>query len=416
MQILVAIFLIMLSPLSATYILINNGKELEKEQKSQIFNLILKAEPPCSFYQSAQIDLNLECKKLLPSLSLKWIPPTLWQLGALHAFFFDPEVRNGVLACSGKKWEPLCYDEMLHSNLVSAHNIEEIILGFDHETRSLPNICELFFKVNQAVASLYKRGHGSDAEIMHLAISEIPPFNEWLQRQFPFWNCPWIYNPNSIQLSYIALKDASLLSDLLKIERIAHENGEWVLYRGYDGLGYPSTLQIEGDGNHALSFGSTLLGGIFFSLEASALAYCKSDTPILHSFLALRITPQELRKIFRVGPLHPFIQMLVDGEMFHTHTKVAVSNPDEYKDKSLNGYFMKCNKHCIDPVGYMLSLEMTPEDLDKAFRILCEKSGHIFLDHLAEYRPSIFSQISIVKNDLAGYNLVINSQISQPPL
>lgn len=355
-----------------------DGIPFTAQQKTQLFDLLMQGEPPHTFYHSATCDLKSECQKIAPSSRLEWIPPTLWQLAVLHAFFFDPEVQNGILACSGNLWEPLCYDEMLQRHLVSAQTVEEIVAFFDHQTKSLPNISELFFKANQAVASLYKRGDGSDSKIMQLVLSEIPSFSEWAERKFPYCSCPWIYNPHSIRLFYEALKDEPLLLNLLKIERIAHENGEWVLYRGYDGLSYPSTIQIGNKGSHALSFGSTLLGGIFFSLEASSLAYYKSETPDPHRFLALRVSPQELRKFFRVGPLHPFIQMLVDGEMFHAHTKVAADKSDEYREKSLDGYFMKCNKHCIDQTGYMLSLEMTPEDLERDFLTICEKSGHIF--------------------------------------
>jgi len=387
MRIFIVIFLLSLNSLSATYVIFNEGKILNDEQKTQLFDLVLKGEPPHTYYHDNPLDLEAKCREIAPSIHLQWIPPTLWQLAVLHAFFSDSEIQDGILACLGEEWTPLCYDKMLHAHLHSACSMEKLTEHFDNATKSLPNIQDLFFRVNHAVASLYERGHGVDARILHLAILEIPPLDEWKERKFPFWKSPWIFNPSSIELFYKALINEFLLTQILDIERTAHKNGEWVLYRGYDGLGYPSTFQFRGTGNHALSFGSTLLGGVFFSLEASAITYYEPSQAIDHSFLALRVTPHDMRKVFRWGPLHPFIQMLVDGEMFHAHTKIASDRQNAYQRQRLNGYFMTCNQFCTDPLGYMLSLEMTPEDLDYVFRSLCEKSGR-FLVPSAQSRES----------------------------
>jgi len=42
-------------------------------------------------------------------------------------------------------------------------------------------------------------------------------------------------------------------------------------------------------------------------------------------------------------------------------------------------YFMKCNKESLDPIGYKTCQEMRPEEVEKAFHILCTTSGQIFL-------------------------------------
>jgi hypothetical protein len=221
-------------------------------------------------------------------------------------------------------------------------------------------------------------------EFLHLVLSEIPPFEEWQEKRFPFWDSPWIYNPSAAHLLYEGLQDKAMLSELLRIEQIAHDHGEWVLYRGYTGLGYPSSLEIDQGYSHALSFGSTLLGGIFFSLESCALTYSKSDPSIPNSFLALRVTPQEMHEFFRVGPLHPFIQMLVDGEMFHAHTKVSAQGYNGLNSFPVSGYFMKCNRHCIDPLGYILHPQISAQDLEIVFLSLCKKAGAVFSSSLIE--------------------------------
>lgn len=378
MKILSAIFLLVLSPLSATYLFIFEESP-SYDQKMRLFELILKGEPPRIFYDSNPIDLNAECHKLIPSLCLEWIPPSIWQLGVLHMFFHEPTIRDGILACCQQEQEPLEYEQSLHRHLTSAQSLDEILNCFDHHSLSLPHLCKLFFQINQSLIALYQRAHGSDVEMLNLIISGLPPFHQWREKDFPFWRSLWIHNSNSVEIFHNAIKDSNLLTEVIKIERLAHENKEWVLYRGYAGSGYPSTLQLNATNSHALSFGSTLLGGAFFSLEAAAITYSKPETPTAHSFIALRVCPQELMDLFRIGPLHPFIQLLSDGEMFHAHTKIATNNSNEHKNKPLDGYFMHCNKYSIDPIGYITAPNMTPEELEKRFLSLCEKSSHIFL-------------------------------------
>ena len=373
----VLIFLVALSPLSATYLLTFGENEISYEQKEQLFELILKGEPPRIFYDPNPIDLNAECHKLAPAVRLEWIPPSIWQLGVLHIFFHQPAIRDEILACCQQAWEPLEYEQPLHHRLTSAQNLDEILDCFDRHSRTFPHLCELFFQINQSLIALHQRAHGSDREMLRLIISELPPFHKWRAKGFPFWQSPWIHNSCSVEAFYSAIKDTTLLTEVLEIERLAYKNEEWVLYRGYSGIGYPSTLQLNAANSHALSFGSTLLGGTFFSLEAAAITYSKPITPTTHSFIALRVRPQELIDLFRVGPLHPFLQLLADGEMFHAHTKIATK--DSHEHKSLDGYFMNCNKRSVDPIGYITAPNMTPEELEKKFASLCERSSHIFL-------------------------------------
>ncbi len=353
------------TPLFATHVLFDTD-ELDADKKALIFDLIMVHEPPRS----------LPCIDLEQMAHLEWIAPTAWQIGVLHAFFHDPAIRETILASA--ELEPLTYDAAVHRCLPHAENIGEIQRLFDAESQTLPNLSTLFFQINKSIAELYERAERSDLEMVRLALSELPPFVEWRERGFPFWNSPWIYNQNSAAIFYSALMDEKLLSKVIEIEHLAHEQGEWVLYRGYSGSGYPTTLQAGGNGSHALSFGSTLLGGTFFSLEASALTYAEPHTDQGEwSFLALRVTLDEMQELFRVGPLHPFLQLLVDGEMFHAHTKIAAVTSADFRTKPLDGYFMACNRHCLDPIGYILALKMTPQELEEKFQTLCQKSGTI---------------------------------------
>lgn len=120
MRIFLILLLSLLSPLSATYLFIFDEQQLDCDQKARLFELILKGEPPRQFHDSDPIDLETECHKLVPSLRLEWIPPSLWQLGVLHAFFHDPIIRNGILACCKHEWEPLGYEQSLHRHPMTA--------------------------------------------------------------------------------------------------------------------------------------------------------------------------------------------------------------------------------------------------------------------------------------------------------
>lgn len=365
--------------LPATFVCFFEEQPLDNQLKEKIFDLLLRGEPPRSFYNAMPIELESECRKIIPSIQLEWIPSSVWQMVVLHAFFHDKEIREGILKCSREYWNPIDYEQEIHQLLPDLQTFEQIAGCFDRQTLTIPDLCNLFFKVNHAVGTLFKRANGSDIDMLRLIIAELPSFDELKKSPFPFLNNPWNddLNPHSLQNFYEGLMDEKMLSKIAKIERTAYDNGEWVLYRGYDGFEYPTTLQLEEKGNHALSFGSTLLGGAFYSLEAAALTYSKTENDKKsHHFLALKISPKEINDVFRIGPLHPFVQMLVDGEMFHAHTKVAASKEDDYQEKVLNGYFMRINKHCKDPIGYILTLKLTAEELEKYFQKLCERSGY----------------------------------------
>lgn len=369
--------LFLISPLSATYIIFDIDK-LEKTQLEAVFNVILRYEPPRVFYELAEVEVKEEISKIAPNIHVKWVPPMVWQLIALHAFFHDQTIHDAILDCSDPWWGALNYEALLHQRLAFAYSMQEIVQCFDEQSLLIPGLCELFFHINQATVSLFQRSEGSYRKMMQIAIAELPPFETWPGTSFPFWQTPWLSDTNSAELFFKALQDEELMEKLLHVEQTAHENGEWVLYRGYPGLGYPSTLQNKKDSGHALSFGSTLLGGTFYSLGSTALTYASTLDPGDYSFLALRVTPLELKELFRVGPLHPFIQLLVDGEMFHAHTKIAASHATEYSQKPLDGYFMHCNQHCIDPVGYVLKLDATPQELETEFQKICQRSSHLF--------------------------------------
>ncbi len=361
-------------PLSATYIVMD--KQIDDSLQNQVFDLLLKSEPPRLFYDPHPLDIEKKCLNL--NIQIQWVPPTIWQLSVLHAFFHNEHIRSGILGCLGPAWDPPGNDKELHLCLASSSTIQQVVEYFDKQTRSIPHLYQLFFEINSELSTLYKRSDGSDMGIVQLILSELPPFNEWEDNQFPFWLSPWIYNKDSIRFFYNTLQNTPLILKCAELERIAYEKGEWVLYRGYQGVSTPSTLHNGSTESHALSFGSTLLGGSFFSLESTALTYASPQSFEEQSFLALSLTPEEMKALFRVGPLHPFVQMIMDGEMFHAHTKIAASTPIAYQQKPLKGYFMQCNQYCYDPVEYILYTGITPEELEDLFISLCKKSGYVF--------------------------------------
>lgn len=370
--------LLLFGQISATSILLFDGCELSEAKKAKLLEIVFKGEPPRVFYDREPINIEAEVHALDSKIRLEWIPPTLWQIAALHSFFADVEIRRYVTQLPGPWWNPLSYDEKLNSYLHAVTSHDQVVRLFDSHSKSLPDIEELYFRVNNAIANVYLRAGKSDSKMLDILLHEIPQFSKWATMQFPFWWCPYVQKPEAAELFYKALTNTHLIAEFVKMERAAYEKGEWILYRGYKGVALPSTIEIGTAESHALSFGSTLLGGVFFSMEATALTYCAPDISDEWSFLVLSVTPDELKKFFRVGPIHPLIQMLSDGEMFHAHTKIAATAPDTYFDKQLYGYFMKSNRYCYDKIGYILTFDMTTDELEKEFQLLCERSARVY--------------------------------------
>lgn len=395
---LLFIFFFLVNPLLATYVIISGEASLAEAQKSSsIFHLFLKGEPPRSFYEPASFSLVDECQRICPTLKLRWMPQTLWQLGVLHAFFQNEEVRQGILFYLENKAAP-SYEEVVRKSLSKASCLDDLVKEFDCRTAKIPHFKELFFQIQKALADLLKRAEYDEEKLLHLILSELPPLEKWPEKSFPFWSSPQAYDLDSIKSFYSALKDACFISKLIEIERQAHKRGKWVVYRGYRGCGYPITLEKkdlhprhrclavlpkisfekEPPSSHALSFGTTVLGGAFFSLDATALTYAKNQSFERQTFFALLVTPKELKEFFRVGPLHPLVQMIAKGEMFHANTKIAARAPKEYENKQLQGYFMKQNSCYFDQIGYILALGKTAERFERRFSRLCKRSGRLF--------------------------------------
>jgi hypothetical protein len=133
-----------MGPLFSTYVYFFDEEIIDKDKQTQLFHLILREEPPRSFFNDAPLYLPLECTKLYPSLRVEWIPPSLWQIAVVHAFFHDESIRNGILRYSDEGWGPISYEETLHAHLSSARTTKEIAESFDRHTESIP---ELFSRI-----------------------------------------------------------------------------------------------------------------------------------------------------------------------------------------------------------------------------------------------------------------------------
>jgi|GEM_PF-3549638 len=362
------LLLLCIQPLFATSLILVDSN-LENEKYQELYELILKGDAPRRFFEPDSFDLQSELKKISAGSQLVWISPTVWQLGMLHGFFHDPAIREGVLACVKYGYSQLSYDEIVQERLPSLSKPAEIAYLFDSIT--LPHLCSLFFRINEHILSLHDLSEGEENRMISHILSDIPPLDEWKEREFPFWEYQWITNPRSIQLFYQGLTDEKMVKRCAELEKEAHESGKWVFYRGYPGCGFPTTLQPNRKDSHALSFGSTLLGGAFFALESSALTYSKTEKRWAYCFLALSLTPDEIDTFFRIGPLHPFLQMIADGEMFHAHTKIASQNLGE---QPLDGYFMKCNKTCTESAGYILNQNMSVSEFEEGFQAVIKKA------------------------------------------
>lgn len=323
---LVLLFICLLMPLHGVYLLHFDDEEVvDADIKSELYARIMKDDGE---------NIVEACKSFLPSVTLEWITPTAWQVVALCEMYNDEAIKEEALALG-----PIEYEERVHSLIETG----DISSAFQPRHEYAP----LFFLLNKKISERYKVALGCQITMVKSCSFE------GAQPLYPY---AYLTNPHSYELFFSALKDTELLFQLIEQETLAHRFGQRVFYRGYEGSGMPTTR-----GNHALSFGSTLLGGALFSVEACALTYSKPWNDALSwRFLAVRVGQEDIKELFRIGPLHPFLQLLSDGEIFHAHTKVLFA--------PYTGYFMKINKNIKEPLDYFFALDTTAEDLESRLK------------------------------------------------
>lgn len=367
-----------------------------KEANREIYRMLMIGDKPREIFSTEPGNLLNRLKKIDPDITIHWIPPAIWQLVAIDAYFHDPEVRSFVnmigytqglfdpkereayITHPQRNTWPNNFDERIIKALITAENLQDIVRIYD-DWIDYPGLSTCFFRINNRALSLLKKK--TFTEVVNSIIKKLPPFEEWQENfHFPFLYCPYDDGKPHVTCLYHSLKDEPLLLKIIAIEMQAHDEKKNVFYRGYPSCvgTFPDPIHQHTNEPHALSFGSSLLGGLFFSTDGCALRYATSDSLLSQTFFAVKISEEEVvgeKSCFRIGPLHPYLQLLSDGEFAHSHTKVVANSSKDNMYRSIPGYFAECNRNIFDPVGFVVTHQYTVDELADRLNTLFVQEG-----------------------------------------
>ena len=171
-----------------------------------------------------------------------------------------------------------------------------------------------------------------------------------------------------------------IIIKIIELEKEAHKKNLRLLYRGaqvvhltLDNQKIPLYfLPLKGDyqdeelrlkkgmSSYSLSYSNSFLGGVFLSTDACAARYVLSDE-VPYIFHALNLSEEDLigQNLFCIPPLHPLVEMFMDGEWFHPHTKMV----KRFEGERCHGWFCKISRYFSDELGYIFRMDCTPEQL-----------------------------------------------------
>ncbi len=348
-----------------------------------LYESLMLYDEPRNLFGKGQIDASI------------WVPPSLWQLSALHAYFHNEHIRNTINQfgytqnlyhpTEKAQWRqhpkratwPNNFDEVVIETLKKSLDQTDILPLYDSFIH-YEGLSDLFFALNDYILTLYKNNQQNYEKMLLNILDEIPPSSQWKENFFfPFYFSLFKDSSQDMECLGKALKNKELITALMHNEITAQQEQKIVFYRGYHQCdkNFPNPINSDTGESHALSFGTTLLGGVFYSTDACALRYTYHDNLSPNTFFTVNLTSKECLTYFRIGPLHPFLQLIADGEFFHAHTKAALDTP---KEKSVSGYYAECNRRIFDVTGYIFSYTHSLTELSQQLKELFHSSGKLY--------------------------------------
>jgi hypothetical protein len=363
------------------------------------------------------------------SLEPLWVPTTLFQLFVLHEYFHNPAFNHYVNQlgrfcgfCSEDNCS-IAKDQQLHEKLpyTLVVNMDSLILeslnltdpstlfavysSINHRN----DIAHSFLAINQAFIKWCKMEFGDNVSLCDLVKSnkavekllcKIPlNLSEWKRHHYPYGINE--KNQQDVETLIKLLENKETLITIFNAEVEAYALNQHLLFRGAEIVNFKmheETLELlflpwnaqvslskdfsirsEDLESYSLSYGNSLFGGLFFSLEACAGKYvylpCKKCA--FHGICLEGENILGLSSLFAIPNLHPFAEMLSKGEWFHVHSKIAVQTPDTYCcDRCCPGFLN--HSHFLDQPGFLLTQKIKPEPLGLDLISLAAGKGIIF--------------------------------------
>lgn len=313
------------------------GSSITPQEHQLIYNIMLENQFPTSIMYGSYVPneveaINKSINQKLPESNIiaSFIPPTLYELFVLK-FIKDnadniENASNGVIEKSSgvvlvgedprnrasyvntlisyKNWgrEPKFFKELnLDSQVISFHLI-----------------------INNFILDILNKNTLLAPRVVNDSIKIINSIDFWQQLRVSESGFYWVTKDRKNYLNPADMKK------VVEIEYDAQNKNKFVLYRGSSDIDYqyvPSKLFKSEFGNRSISFGSTLLGGIFG--DSGACAYCYmsdfSTSPVGYALLIdkKRYAEGDLSNMFYIPPLITLLDLLGKGEFFHSRSKVV---------------------------------------------------------------------------------------------
>ncbi len=398
---------IFFSTQSFALFLLDSDADVSFALKKQAYQEVLLVEdyPMCLMKQRlppSTKEMNEKLLKIHPNLKALWVPTSLFQLFVLHSFFTNEEFRsyvqclghqcnlNNKMGCK-ENWGEVSIDDAVVSILSNPKKKLQDIFAFYDEINRREKVTAFFLKMNDAFCKLYSP-KTLEYLLAHIPLKE----EEWQKCGFPFLFSP--YGKECFSFVKRLFSDhKEIIRKVIAEEYRAHEEGKHLIYRGGEVIFLKTEekelpllfLPVKGKKTEqgfsleekslsfSLSYANTLLGGIFLCTDACAARYALEGKEESYSFHALKLDENALIKdpLFCIPFLHPFAEMLVDGEWFHPHARIAKNAGME----KYFGWYAKINLMFDDYAHFIVRDDLSAEKL--GIKLLQLAKDHAIVIH-----------------------------------
>lgn len=353
-----------------------DGLPISKQEHEIIYRIMLENQFPMSLmYGSYTPDevkaMNERIKSKFPDIDARFFPTTLYELFALnfireHADNIE-QASNGVIEIESKK----------HKSIVSyfAHDIEPKEFK---EINLKPGVVAFHFTINNYILDVLKKNNLAIPSTVNDSIKIVNTIDFWQLLRVSSGG----FYKGSGSKNYLNPVD---MKRAIEIEYEAHSKNKFVLYRGANVLDDEKDPLTSADNpiskrlNRSISFGSTLLGGIFSDVGACAYCYMSEfeQRPVGYALLIDKkeYAQGKLSNMFYIPPLITLLDLLAKGEFFHSRAKV----PDLMKVDPLS--FQKSVEYLVPFTSYYQIKAPTPEKAQEIYSDILRyiRDNHIIL-------------------------------------
>lgn len=358
-----------------------NGSAITPQEHQILYKIMLETQFPMSIlygsYTPHEVQaINEKIKKQLPNTGIKaaFFPTTLYELFILN---FIRESADNIEQASKSAIE---FYSKTRKNLVSY--LSNDIKPKQFEDANLePAATDFHLIVNNYILDTLKKNKLSIPSSVDDAIKILNSIDFW-QLLKVATNGFYYGKGGKNLLNPTDMKRA------IEIEYQAQPADKFVLYRGANVIDDEKDPQTSAEDaiskrlNRSISFGSTLLGGIF--QDDGACAYCymaeNEAKPIRPTGYALLINKKEyahgpLSNMFYIPPITTILDLLGRGEFFHSRSKV----PDLLTVNTLS--FQKASANLEPYIPYYQIVASTPEKAQEIYSNMLKyiKDNHIIL-------------------------------------